>query len=648
MENLLDIKDEVVVGRRPSNTPDTSQSIQQIETSANAQMATDAEQNSRGCTLGESPSEPSCSRRGTQDNGIEPVYSFELDEDAKFLRRSSLDRFDFQSDPDIDEPECSQSEIRAIANVPNQHLQICPTGNNANGDEEFLSLNEFLQNSQRYQLLEIIDEMCPYMRYAKDTSSDEKVIIISYRFRVSAEHLAPYRKMEECNSVPKLLSIIRPDDAQSFLVFQCGEYTLSDWMRDRSSRTAEQKREVLYQVLTAIADFHREEIVHGNLSLSTIMWFPDASWKLLFPMFIRNEQNVHHLVNSHWHPRSASPFTAPEVRKTISRKLDFPCDMWSFGVIASEILQDPSCACSLRPGAASVGGVGDYCSSRRKHKRIRNVQGAKAKELVKSLTSSFPKRRLKYKDAMEDAFFKPLRNPDLDVRVHQNWTAVLNSVMQLQRQHIELTRKHHAESRASDICADVSMEYFRRYSNPDEPFYSRKGRKVFKIRDSWLLQKSVPLLKVRESYRLRIALTNRQGSSVEALNITSVEVSVKGGRSQSLTRQSITADAHKHEVCAHLELDKLDSEKLKTVSPCFGELDDKYVALNVLIKFTTDGDGPVQQISQDIWCRMVSPKCIMVLPRILRAVTKGWRCLPTEVQGGALMLFIAAKFAVGL
>jgi len=320
--------------------------------------------------------------------------------------------------------------------------------------------------------------------------------------------------------------------------------------------------------------------------------------------------------------------------------------MWSFGIIACEILQDPSCARSPGQGAAPV--CDDYRSSRRIYRRIKLVQGANATQLVMSLTAPAPSKRMTCKEATENAFFIPVRNPDLDLRTHQKWTAVLKSVIQLQRQHIELTRKHHAESRASDICADVSMEYFRRCSNPDDPFHVRKGRKVFNIRDSLLLQKSVPLLKVRDKYRLRVALTNRQGSSVEALQIRSIEVSVRDGRARSLFLKPVSTDSLKHEVCAFLDLDKLESERLETIGPCFGDLDEKYVALNVVIKFTTDGDGPVQRIRQEIWCRMVSPKCVMVLPRLLRVASKGWRCLPTEVRGGALMLFIAAKFAVGL
>lgn len=636
MESQSHVGDEAVVRRILSNTPVTSQSVQQIEASANAQMAVDTEQNVRRHMMSESPCGPSCSRKADQDNEIESAYSFQLDEDAKFLRRSNLDCFDFYPAPSIDEPECRQSETKTV-------------GNNTDINREFRSLQEFLQINLGYQLLGRNDAECPYMRYAKDTSSDEKVIIIFYKFRVSAEHLAPYRKMEECNSVPKLLSIIRPHDEQSFLIFQCGEYTLYQWMRDRSNRTPESKREVLSQILSAIGDFHRQEIVHGNLSLSTIMRFPDGFWKFLFPMFAGRDGTVRHLVNS----RGTRPYTAPEIRRVSRRpesgvRMDISCDMYSFGIIACEILQDASCACLHGPGAASVGGIDDYLSSRKIHRRIRNVQGPKAKELVKNLTSPFPNKRLTYKEAMEDAFFKNVCDPDHDLKAHQKWTAVLRSVMQLQRQHMELTRKHHAESRASDICADVSMEYFRRCSNPDHPFHLRKGRKVFNIRDSWLLQKSVPLLKVRANYRLRVTLTNRQGSSVETLKIRSIEVSVKGGSAQSLALQPIPTDSYKREVCALLELDKLESEKLKTVGPCFGDLDQKYVALHVLIKFTTDGDGPVQQISQQIWCRMVSPKCIMVLPRLLRAVSKGWRCLPTEVQCGALMLFIAAKFAVGL
>lgn len=654
MENPPTVMDETVVGRRSSNTPDAAESVQHVDILANARMPTAAKPNGCGCIMSECLCEPNCCRGSSKDNEIEQTYSFKMDENAKYLRRCSLDRFDFDPAFETDEPRCSHSDRAIAGNKSEQDSEVShDCGSDAGEDGEFRSLQEFLQTNPGYKLMpERIDDQCPHMRYAEDTVTEEKVIIVFYGFHVSAEHLAPYRKMEECNCVPKLLSIIRPHQGESFLVFQCGEYTLSQWMTDISSKTADLKREVAFKILSAIAEFHEQRIVHGNLSLSTIMWFPDGSWKLLFPMFTRWDGVGYRLVSSRPQCRGACPYTAPEIRRVIRQResgirIDFSSDMWSFGIIACEILQDASCA--NLPGTSSES-ISEYRSSRRIYRKFKCIRDPNARKLVKKLTSPFPDDRLSCNQAVENAFFKAVRCAEPGHR--WEWTVVLRNVMELRKQHkqhIEMTRQHHAESRASDVCADISIEYFRRSSNPKHEFYQRKGRRVFNIRDAWLPEKLVPLLKVREDYRLRVALTNRRESSMEALNIKNIEVSVGDGkRKQSLRLHQEDTDSLKHEVCAFLEPKKLESKRLDTVGPCFGDLDDKYVTLNILIEFTTDDDGPVQTITHKIRCRMVSPRCMMALPRFIRALCKGWRCLPTEIQGGALVLFIAAKFAVGL
>ena len=96
------------------------------------------------------------------------------------------------------------------------------------------------------------------------------------------------------------------------------------------------------QILRSLECIHSQGIVHGHLDPSHIMWFSaDSTWKLigLSSASPTGEPAV---------PSNAGRFACPELTRTVRQGpkqigMEPSMDMWSFGVVAFEVLTCKSC-----------------------------------------------------------------------------------------------------------------------------------------------------------------------------------------------------------------------------------------------------------------------------------------------------------------
>ena len=151
-------------------------------------------------------------------------------------------------------------------------------------------------------------------------------------------------------------AIANAEDFASCLVLERGSYTLSDRTAERSMSFTEQLV-TLYQVdhlvivrnrsptgrqvLEALEYLHAQGITHGNLTPSHIVWSTtEFAWKLTgLECASKEGEAARH--------RGSRPCASPEViqskrRGKESMALGPAADMWSFGVIAFEVLTSAS------------------------------------------------------------------------------------------------------------------------------------------------------------------------------------------------------------------------------------------------------------------------------------------------------------------
>lgn len=102
------------------------------------------------------------------------------------------------------------------------------------------------------------------------------------------------------------------------------------------------------QVLKALTYIHNHQVVHGDLKPGNIMWFTsEHTWKLL-------DLDTAALSNDLVPINYTMMYAAPEIIQGEERgkerlRLDTAADMWSFGIIAFEVLTGIVYAQKLQP-----------------------------------------------------------------------------------------------------------------------------------------------------------------------------------------------------------------------------------------------------------------------------------------------------------
>ena len=107
--------------------------------------------------------------------------------------------------------------------------------------------------------------------------------------------------------------------------------------------------------MEALEYIHSKGVTHGNLTPSHIMWFADAfAWKVVDLEYASQESEV---TLRHRAGRYASPeHVQAENRGRLALPLCPSADMWSFGVIAFEVLTSEPLARNLFARASALSG----------------------------------------------------------------------------------------------------------------------------------------------------------------------------------------------------------------------------------------------------------------------------------------------------
>lgn len=268
------------------------------------------------------------------------------------------------------------------------------------GDEDCQKLADIVGSSSRYRVLEEKIASEATMRVAIDTYSNTKVILMVYKSDVTQSHRELLQRFEECKHIPKVLNTVRVADGRSLLVLEYGNLTLSDWMKSNKHNLLSRKA-VVSEILEAFVGLHSQGIRSGKVKPSLLMWYSsDQSWKFLGPHLTLEAVSK----GSFSHSRR---YAAPEILQNEAKHQSQVwnpqfSDMWTFGVIAFEILSGRR----FHDPGARLEAVGKQLIGKKPLPSLSRIQEPAARRLLKRLLSLDPSERPTAKQTMENIYFR--------------------------------------------------------------------------------------------------------------------------------------------------------------------------------------------------------------------------------------------------
>ena len=179
----------------------------------------------------------------------------------------------------------------------------------------------------------------------------------------------------------------------------------------------------------------------------------------------------------------------------------------------------------------------------------------------------------------------------------------------------------------------VELEYLPGGETLDVPFWMQTGEQAWGFEDDYLSDHLVHFVRLGRIYRLHIRVTPSHGSGITVHRITSVIAKPPDGDSVPLTvEQRFRGDA----VVALALFDpaRLESQRLRKRSPRVGTLEEKYVNVQVFVKFLVGGLLARElDFSKNIFCKVIQPRRKLRLYSCLGMIqNKGVVRLPFELD----------------
>ena len=196
------------------------------------------------------------------------------------------------------------------------------------------------------------------------------------------------------------------------------------------------------------------------------------------------------------------------------------------------------------------------------------------------------------------------------------------------------------ESRVSNIVLSLSVHNF-----VDE---SELGSKVFTMKDDGIDTQPIFLLCVRRSYLLHVSVEHQYFSNAPFLGIKRLDVLPDDGQRTALQIIKSIATETKLEAVGVFNPDQCDSTKLQLVSPFAGDLQQKYVAVELLVGVVSEV-GSTQELDMKVqfFCRMHSSDCQFLCRKFMRFAAHEWERTPQWIKVLSREAAVSAGVAIG-
>eukprot|EP00210_Caulerpa_lentillifera_P001517 g1455.t1 len=403
------------------------------------------------------------------------------------------------------------------------------------------------------------------------------------------------------------------------LIFEKGDYTLSDWLTKTRPNHLSQKL-ALNQILEALVELHRQRLVHRDLKPSNIMWFSrEHMWKLVdLDTCVLNGT----VASVAYTPLYAAP-EAIKAQEEVS--LETSADMWSFGIIAFETLT----GVRFYGPQSTLSTVVQAMNSPETLPSLDCISEPQAKRFISNLICLDPRQRWSATTVLQNAFFKSAE----DTLQQQNrWNKVteqLNKICEL----VEITAE---EVRTSNMMASITMEYFKKKTDhPLDPFHLRQVAEVCSISDDNIPDQPVHLLNIGSPYRLHVALAHDQKLNVPIEEIHELRLTPPDGQSMVLETVRIPSN-QAFEFVALWDPKDHNSQRLNKSVSGFGRVHEKYVVIEVSITYgIKDQYGMKHHIKGRVFCQMHPPGSKFRLQRFTRLFHKAWEDAPQWMRDAA-------------
>jgi len=398
------------------------------------------------------------------------------------------------------------------------------------------------------------------------------------------------------------------------------------------------QKAVLFHILEALAFLHDNEIVHGDLKPSNVMYFAaEQSWKLLD---LDTAARIHEMM-----PISCTLlYAAPEVAKAIEqgmergKRLDTSADMWSFGIVAFEVLTGTR----FYGSRATIDDVKRFLFSKQTPSKVEIIDDRAACKLVRELLQKDPTKRPAARKALGSAVFKSAEDSFQTAARFRRMEAYLERIYQNTRRVLD-------EVSLPNVSAALSIEEFVA-DDTDRPFYERKSEEVLTMRDDSMPGEPIFLLNLGKDYCIRISLEHQHLSCLPFQSVAWIAVKASGSEKHILDVKSF-AEKDSIKAVALLEPAKIDSQVVCLRSPLCGNLEQKYVCLTVFVglKIDSENDGIVK-MKETIYCRMHGANDRLWAHKLFRCAKKKWIQSPqwvrSAINGGINASSNVAGFAM--
>ena len=175
----------------------------------------------------------------------------------------------------------------------------------------------------------------------------------------------------------------------------------------------------------------------------------------------------------------------------------------------------------------------------------------------------------------------------------------------------------------------------------------RKGKEVPSIHDEYLSkERPVHLLRIGETYCLRLRIESRNGFSVTFDDVIGISVRPPDADAHPLNADQLES-GDSVEAFALWPLAECDSDKLNSVSPRFGTPQRKYTEIKVAVQVRVREPPLEICLEEKIHCRMMDSERHLSCYRLYRKIKGAWIALPPISRSFTRCFVSAAEIAAG-
>jgi len=135
----------------------------------------------------------------------------------------------------------------------------------------------------------------------------------------------------------------------------------------------------------------------------------------------------------------------------------------------------------------------------------------------------------------------------------------------------------------------------------DQPLETLRGRRVSAISDNELGGDPCFLLALMQVYLLRISVASSQSARITAISIKASDDELP----VEVETAEVRKTESKHEVVGLFDPSKHSSEKLRSVSPTEGALEERYVKLDFLLRLELSRGEAASDIVESMYCKIM-------------------------------------------